>query len=172
MWFTHGLKLLCLKKTAWLISLKWLEKKRTLEDSDALAYGLGQAWNCFTGSLISLWSSFLLLESSTRSGNLLPKYTWNSTPSGWQVYLIWCWACACSCYKSVLFWALLIAVHKRNGFTSSCLWFTSPHLLGSEPISSWLVIKSPSRSCRLLGSEILFLFTYKIDLFWAAHTKK
>ena len=38
----YGISMVALfEETARLIFFKWLEKKRTLEDSDALAYGLG-----------------------------------------------------------------------------------------------------------------------------------
>ena len=44
---------LSLKKRLALSSLKWLEKKRNLEDSDALAYGVGgmEVWNCSTSGM-------------------------------------------------------------------------------------------------------------------------
>ena len=83
------------EETARLIFFKWLEKKRTLEDSDALAYGLGHGgWELLylgMGSLISLLILFSLLESSNPDvANLLPKNTLETVQSlsGWQVYLL------------------------------------------------------------------------------------
>ncbi|MFS9133272.1 YhfC family glutamic-type intramembrane protease [Streptococcus infantis] len=83
------------EETARLIFFKWLEKKRTLEDSDALAYGLGQGGlellYLGMGSLISLLILFSLLESSnTDLATLLPKNTLETVQSlsGWQVYLL------------------------------------------------------------------------------------
>ena len=83
------------EETARLIFFKWLEKKRTLEDSDALAYGLGhgglELLYLGMGSLISLLILFSLLESSNPDvANLLPKTTLETVQSlsGWQVYLL------------------------------------------------------------------------------------
>ena len=83
------------EETARLIFFKWLEKKRTLEDSDALAYGLGhgglELLYLGMGSLISLLILFSLLESSnTDLATLLPKNTLETVQSlsGWQVYLL------------------------------------------------------------------------------------
>ena len=83
------------EETARLIFFKWLEKKRTLEDSDALAYGLGhgglELLYLGMGSLISLLILFSLLESSNPDlANLLPKNTLETVQSlsGWQVYLL------------------------------------------------------------------------------------
>ena len=83
------------EETARLIFFKWLEKKRTLEDSDALAYGLGhgglELLYLGMGSLISLLILFSLLESSNPDlANLLPQNTLESVQSlsGWQVYLL------------------------------------------------------------------------------------
>ena len=83
------------EETARLIFFKWLEKKRTLEDSDALAYGLGQGGlellYLGMGSLISLLILFSLLESSNPDlANLLPQNTLETVQSlsVWQVYLL------------------------------------------------------------------------------------
>ena len=83
------------EETARLIFFKWLEKKRTLEDSDALAYGLGhgglELLYLGMGSLISLLILFSLLESSNPAlANLLPQNTLETVQSlsGWQVYLL------------------------------------------------------------------------------------
>ena len=83
------------EETARLVFFKWLEKKRALEDSDALAYGLGHGGlelrYLGRGSWISLWSLFSLLESSNPDlANLLPKNTLETVQSlsGWQVYLL------------------------------------------------------------------------------------
>ena len=83
------------EETARLIFFRWLEKKRTLEDSDALAYGLGhgglELLYLGMGSLISLLILFSLLESSNPDlANLLPQNTLETVQSlsGWQVYLL------------------------------------------------------------------------------------
>lgn len=83
------------EETARLIFFKWLEKKRTLEDSDALAYGLGhgglELLYLGMGSLISLLILFSLLESSNPDlANLLPQNTLETVQSlsGWQIYLL------------------------------------------------------------------------------------
>ncbi len=83
------------EETARLIFFKWLDKKRTLEDSDALAYGLGhgglELLYLGMGSLISLLILFSLLESSNPDlANLLPQNTLETVQSlsGWQVYLL------------------------------------------------------------------------------------
>ena len=83
------------EETARLIFFKWIEKKRTLEDSDALAYGLGhgglELLYLGMGSLISLLILFSLLESSNPDlANLLPQNTLETVQSlsGWQVYLL------------------------------------------------------------------------------------
>ena len=83
------------EETARLVIFKWLEKKRTLEDSDALAYGLGhgglELLYLGMGSLISLLILFSLLESSNPDlANLLPKNSLETVQSlsGWQVYLL------------------------------------------------------------------------------------
>lgn len=72
-----------------------VRKKRTLEDSDALAYGLGhgglELLYLGIGSLISLLILFSMLESSNPDlANLLPKNALETvqTLSGWQVYLL------------------------------------------------------------------------------------
>ena len=83
------------EETARLIFFKWLEKKRTLEDSDALAYGLGhgglELLYLGMGSLMSLLILFSLLESSNPDlANLLPQNTLETVQSlsGWQIYLL------------------------------------------------------------------------------------
>ena len=83
------------EETARLVFFNWLEKKRTLEDSDALAYGLGhgglELLYLGIGSLISLLVLFSMLESSNPDvANLLPKATLETVQSlsGWQVYLL------------------------------------------------------------------------------------
>lgn len=83
------------EETARLVFFNWLEKKRTLEDSDALAYGLGhgglELLYLGIGSLISLLVLFSLLESSNPDvANLLPKTTLETVQTlfGWQVYLL------------------------------------------------------------------------------------
>ena len=83
------------EETARLVFFKWLEKKRALEDSDALAYGLGhgglELLYLGMGSLISLLILFSLLESPNPDvANLLPKTTLETVQSlsGWQVYLL------------------------------------------------------------------------------------
>ena len=83
------------EETARLVFFKWLEKKRSLEDSDALAYGLGhgglELLYLGMGSLISLLILFSLLESSNPDlANLLPQNTLETVQSlsGWQVYLL------------------------------------------------------------------------------------
>ena len=92
----YGISMAALfEETARLIFFKWLEKKRTLEDSDALAYGLGhgglELLYLGMGSLISLLILFSLLESSNPDlANLLPQNTLETVQSlsGWQVYLL------------------------------------------------------------------------------------
>ena len=83
------------EETARLVFFNWLEKKRALEDSDALAYGLGhgglELLYLGIGSLISLLVLFSLLESSNPDvANLLPKTTLETVQTlfGWQVYLL------------------------------------------------------------------------------------
>ena len=83
------------EETARLIFFKWLEKKRKLEDRDALAYGLGhgglEMLYLGMGSLISLLILFSLIQSSnTDVANLLPKSTLETVQSlsVWQVYLL------------------------------------------------------------------------------------
>ena len=83
------------EETARLVFFKWLEKKRALEDSDALAYGLGhgglELLYLGMGSLISLLILFSLLESSNPDlANLLPQNTLETVQSlsGWQIYLL------------------------------------------------------------------------------------
>ena len=83
------------EETARLVFFNWLEKKRTLEDSDALAYGLGhgglELLYLGIGSLISLLILFSMLESSNPDlANLLHKNALETvqTLSGWQVYLL------------------------------------------------------------------------------------
>ena len=78
-----------------LVFFKWLEKKRSLEEKDALAYGLGhgglELLYLGMGSLISLLILFSLIQSSnTDVANLLPKATLETAQSLsiWQVYLL------------------------------------------------------------------------------------
>ncbi len=84
-----------LRKQLALSFFKWLEKKRKLEDRDALAYGLGhgglEMLYLGMGSLISLLILFSLIQSSnTDVANLLPKSTLETVQSlsVWQVYLL------------------------------------------------------------------------------------
>ena len=96
LYVTYGVCMAALfEETARLVFFKWLEKKRALEDSDALAYGLGhgglELLYLGMGSLISLLILFSLLESSNPDlANLLPKNTLETVQSlsGWQVYLL------------------------------------------------------------------------------------
>ena len=83
------------EETARLVFFKWLEKKRSLEEKDALAYGLGhgglELLYLGMGSLISLLILFSLIQSSnTDVANLLPKSTLETVQSlsVWQVYLL------------------------------------------------------------------------------------
>ena len=83
------------EETARLVFFKWLEKKRSLEDSDALAYGLGhgglELLYLGMGSLISLLILFSLVQSSnTDAANLLTKSTLETVQSlsAWQIYLL------------------------------------------------------------------------------------
>ena len=74
------------EETARLVFFKWLEKKRNLEDSDALAYGLGhgglELLYLGMGSLISLLILLSLLESPNPDvANLLPKTTLETVQS-------------------------------------------------------------------------------------------
>ena len=80
---------------SYVVFFKWLEKKRALEDSDALAYGLGhgglELLYLGMGSLISLLILISLLESPNPDvANLLPKTTLETVQSlsAWQVYLL------------------------------------------------------------------------------------
>ena len=92
----YGLAMAALfEETARLVFFKWLEKKRKLEDRDALAYGLGhgglELLYLGMGSLISLLILFSLIQSSnTDVANLLPKTTLETVQSlsVWQVYLL------------------------------------------------------------------------------------
>ena len=83
------------EETARLVFFKWLEKKRSLEEKDALAYGLGhgglELLYLGMGSLISLLILFSLIQSSnTDVANLLPKTTLETVQSlsVCQVYLL------------------------------------------------------------------------------------
>ncbi len=83
------------EETARLVFFKWLEKKRSLEEKDALAYGLGhgglELLYLGMGSLIGLLILFSLTQSSNSDvANLLPKTTLEMVQSlsVWQVYLL------------------------------------------------------------------------------------
>ena len=83
------------EETARLIFFKWLEKKRTLEDSDALAYGLGhgglELLYLGMGSLISLLILFSAVESQNSAiMQLLPESTLTTINNlaAWQIYLL------------------------------------------------------------------------------------
>lgn len=83
------------EETARLIFFKWLEKKRTLEDSDALAYGLGHGGLelIYIGiaSLLNLFILFSAVESQNSNiMQLLPESalaTINNL-AAWQIYLL------------------------------------------------------------------------------------
>ena len=83
------------EETARLVFFKWLEKKRSLEDSDALAYGLGHGGLelLFVGiaSLINLFILFSAVQS--QNPKVLELLTENMqetirTLAPWQVYLL------------------------------------------------------------------------------------
>ena len=83
------------EETARLIFFKWLEKKRTLEDSDALAYGLGHGGLelIYIGiaSLLNLFILFSAVESQNPNiMQLLPESTLTTINNlaVWQIYLL------------------------------------------------------------------------------------
>ncbi|MFS9257869.1 YhfC family intramembrane metalloprotease [Streptococcus infantis] len=83
------------EETARLIFFKWLEKKRTLEDSDALAYGLGHGGLelIYIGiaSLLNLFILFSAVESQNPAiMQLLPESTLATINNlaAWQIYLL------------------------------------------------------------------------------------
>ena len=83
------------EETARLIFFKWLEKKRTLEDSDALAYGLGHGGLelIYIGiaSLLNLFILFSAVESQNPNiMQLLPESTLATINNlaAWQSYLL------------------------------------------------------------------------------------
>ena len=83
------------EETARLVFFKWLEKKRSLEDSDALAYGLGhgglELLYLGMGSLISLLILFSAVESQNPNiMQLLPESTLATINNlaAWQIYLL------------------------------------------------------------------------------------
>lgn len=83
------------EETARLIFFKWLEKKRTLEDSDALAYGLGHGGLelIYIGiaSLLNIFILFSAVESQNPAiMQLLPESTLATINNlaAWQIYLL------------------------------------------------------------------------------------
>ena len=83
------------EETARLVFFKWLEKKRALEDSDALAYGLGhgglELLYIGIASLINLFILFSAIQS--QNPKVLDLLTENMletirTLAPWQVYLL------------------------------------------------------------------------------------
>ena len=92
----YGISMAALfEETARLIFFKWLEKKRTLEDSDALAYGLGHGGlELIYIGIVSLLNLFILF-SAVESQNpnimqLLPESTLATINNlaAWQIYLL------------------------------------------------------------------------------------
>ena len=82
-------------ETARLILFNWLENKRTLEDSDALAYGLGHGGLelIYIGiaSLLNLFILFSAVESQNPNiMQLLPESTLTTINNlaAWQIYLL------------------------------------------------------------------------------------
>ena len=92
----YGISMAALfEETARLIFFKWLEKKRTLEDSDALAYGLGHGGLelIYIGiaSLLNLFILFSAVESQNPAiMQLLPESTLATINNlaAWQIYLL------------------------------------------------------------------------------------
>ena len=83
------------EETARLIFFKWLDKKRTLEDSDALAYGLGHGGLelIYIGiaSLLNIFILFSAVESQNPNiMQLLPESTLTTINNlaAWQIYLL------------------------------------------------------------------------------------
>ena len=83
------------EETARLVFFKWLEKKRTLEDSDALAYGLGHGGLelIFLG-LTSLLNLYIVLSAvQTQNPQVMQLLSENmlktiQSLSVWQIYLL------------------------------------------------------------------------------------
>lgn len=92
----YGISMAALfEETARLIFFKWLEKRRTLEDSDALAYGLGHGGLelIYIGiaSLLNLFILFSAVESQNPAiMQLLPESTLATINNlaAWQIYLL------------------------------------------------------------------------------------
>lgn len=92
----YGISMAALfEETARLIFFKWLEKKRPLEDSDALAYGLGHGGLelIYIGiaSLLNLFILFSAVESQNPNiMQLLPESTLATINNlaAWQIYLL------------------------------------------------------------------------------------
>ena len=92
----YGISMAALfEETARLIFFKWLEKKKTLEDSDALAYGLGHGGLelIYIGiaSLLNLFILFSAVESQNSAiMQLLPESTLATINNlaAWQIYLL------------------------------------------------------------------------------------
>ena len=92
----YGISMAALfEETARLIFFKWLEKKKTLEDSDALAYGLGHGGLelIYIGiaSLLNLFILFSAVESQNPNiMQLLPESTLATINNlaAWQIYLL------------------------------------------------------------------------------------
>jgi len=92
----YGISMAALfEETARLIFFKWLEKKRTLEDSDALAYGLGHGGleliSIGIASLLNLFILFSAVESQNPAiMQLLPESTLATINNlaAWQIYLL------------------------------------------------------------------------------------
>ena len=92
----YGISMAALfEETARLIFFKWLQKKRTLEDSDALAYGLGHGGLelIYIGiaSLLNLFILFSAVESQNPNiMQLLPESTLATINNlaAWQIYLL------------------------------------------------------------------------------------
>ena len=83
------------EETARLIFFKWLNKKREMEDSDALAYGLGHGGleMIYIGiaSLLNLFILFSAVESQNPNiMQLLPESTLATINNlaAWQIYLL------------------------------------------------------------------------------------
>ena len=119
------------EETARLVFFKWLEKKRTLEDADALAYGLGhgglELLYLGMGSLISLLILFSLLESSNPDlANILPQNTLETVQSlsGWQVYLLGVERVLALVMQIGLSFWFISSSSKELDLSSNCLWFT------------------------------------------------
>ena len=92
----YGISMAALfEETARLIFFKWLNKKREMEDSDALAYGLGHGGLelIYIGiaSLLNLFILFSAVESQNPNiMQLLPESTLATINNlaAWQIYLL------------------------------------------------------------------------------------